>query len=159
MNATVIEGRFRRFLLIVVVFLCLGTMVELYLEKHTKEPLQFVPFALCGLSILSVLAVLLRPQRIAIWVMRLVMLITLLGSALGVYEHLSSNINFEVEMHPKAAVTTLIGPALMGAAPIIAPGMLALAAVLAIAATYYHPALGKRSDNYSFESRLAKPSA
>jgi hypothetical protein len=33
--------------------------------------------------------------------------------------------------------------ALTGAAPLLAPGVLALAGVLAIAATYYHPALGR----------------
>jgi hypothetical protein len=37
--------------------------------------------------------------------------------------------------------------ALMGANPLLAPGILALAGVLAIAATYHHPALRKTDQN------------
>ena len=66
MNETTIERRLRRFLLIVVALLCLGTAAELILEKHYKEPMQLVPFVLCALGFVTVLAVLFRPRRTTI---------------------------------------------------------------------------------------------
>jgi hypothetical protein len=48
-------------------------------------------------------------------------------------------------MRPNAVPGDVVTQALMGASPLFAPGILALGAVLAIAATYYHPALGKKS--------------
>ena len=146
MNAAVIERRLRRFLLIVVALSCIATFIELILEKHTKELLQFVPFALCVAGFLSVVAVLARPQPLTINILRAVMALVILGSLLGGWEHLESNVDFETEMRPGITAIDAIPAALMGAAPLLAPGILGLAGVLALAATYYHPALGKRSD-------------
>jgi hypothetical protein len=143
MNAAIVERRLRRFLLIVVECLCLGTIVELWLAKHVKDPVQLIPFGLCVVGFLSALAVLLQPQRTTIIVLRIVMIVVVLGSVLGAYEHLASNVEFESEMRPSAAATDVVMPALMGSAPLLAPGILALAGILSIAATYYHPALGK----------------
>jgi hypothetical protein len=64
-----------------------------------------------------------------------------LGSLLGVYEHIEGNIGLLLEVTPNATTAKIISEALGGANPLLAPGMLALAAVLAVAATYYHPAL------------------
>ncbi len=147
MNATIVERRFRLFLLIVVEGLCVGTVIELWLAKHIKLREQLIPFVLCGIGFLSVLAVLVRPGRITIWFMRRVMIVIILGSLLGMYFHLSSNFELESEIQSATAATSdIFFASLMGAAPVLAPGLLALAGTLALAATYYHPALGKRND-------------
>ncbi len=146
MNAVTFERWMRRFLLIIVECLCVGTMVELYLEKHYKETNQLIPFVLCVLAFVSVLAVQWRPSRNTIWFLRIVMLAVILGSLLGGYLHLASNIDFQVEMRPNQSTIDSFLAALLGTAPILAPGMLGLAGVLALAATYYHPAMGKRAN-------------
>lgn len=144
MSSAAVEQRLRSFLLIVVEFVYLGTLAELVLEEHVKEPLQLIPFGLCGLGVLAVLAVLFRPQRNTILVMRAIMVVAALGSLLGIYLHLAANFEFELEMRPNATAGDVIRQALMGASPLLAPGILALGAILAIAATYYHPALSKK---------------
>ena len=146
MNAATFERWMRRFLLIIVELLCVGTAVELWLEKHYKETPQLIPFMLCVLGLASVLLVQWRPGSKTIWLLRIVMVAVVLGSILGGYFHLASNIDFQVEMRPNQSTIDSFFAALMGTAPILAPGMLGLAGVLALAATYYHPALGKRAD-------------
>ncbi|MBX3086226.1 MAG: hypothetical protein KF716_31610 [Anaerolineae bacterium] len=146
MSTGVIERRIRLLLLILVAAICVGTVTELILRKHTGETIQFVPFVVSGLGLLSVIAVLVRPQATTIWVLRGVMVLAIGASLLGMWEHLETNYNFESEMRPNAAFTDVIVPTLMGAAPLLAPGILALGGVLGLAATYYHPALGKRTD-------------
>jgi hypothetical protein len=90
--------------------------------------------------------VLRRAERIQLLALRGVMGLLLLGSLLGVYEHLVNNFAFELDMRPNAVWGDVWFQALRGAAPLLAPGILAVAAVVAIAATYAHPALARRKD-------------
>jgi hypothetical protein len=64
---------------------------------------------------------------------------------IGIYEHIEHNLAFELEIRPNATAGQVFMEALGGASPLLAPGILALAAILAIAATYYHPAFGKQT--------------
>jgi hypothetical protein len=139
-NAMILE-RLRRFLLGLVGFMCIGTVVELLLAGHTENPTQFIPFVLCGLGLAMVAWALLRPTRISLLALRGVMALLALGSLLGVYEHLEGNVGFELEIRPGSGVADVILAALQGANPLLAPGILALAALIALAATYEHPAL------------------
>jgi hypothetical protein len=93
---------------------------------------------------LAVVAALFRPNRATLLVLRGVMGLVTLGGLFGVYEHLEHNLAFELEIRPTATVTAVLMEALKGASPLLAPGILALTALIAIAATYYHPALGGR---------------
>jgi hypothetical protein len=140
MNAEIVLQRLRVFLLAVSAALCAGTVVELWLTEHT-EGTQLVPFVLCGLGLAVVLAALARPQRWALLSVRAVMGLAALGSVFGIYEHVEHNAGFYLEIHPDAALSEVLWGALSGANPLLAPGILALAALLAWAATYQHPAL------------------
>jgi hypothetical protein len=146
MTAKIIEGRLRLFLLGLAGFLCVGTAVELWLAEHTKELIQLLPFILCGLGLAVIVAVWLRPHRRTIWVLRIVMGLVTLGSLFGIFEHVEGNFNFALEIRPNLAMSEALWEAVRGAAPLLAPGILALTALIAVAATYYHPALGNRSD-------------
>lgn len=146
MTARLIEARLRQFLLGLAGVLCLGTVVELALTEHTEQPLQWVPFVLCGLGLAAVAAVLVRPGRATLWGLRLTMGALLAGALLGSYQHGLSNLEIVRETHPNAAAAEAVGRALAGAAPLLAPGILAVTAAVALAATYYHPALGQRAD-------------
>ncbi len=135
--------RLRRFLLITSALLFAGTLGELWLINHTEGPVQFIPFVLCGLGLLVLLVVRLRPRRATMLGLRAVMALVMLGSLFGVYLHIESNLAFLREITPNAPTREAVFGALGGANPLLAPGILALAAMLALAATYYHPALRK----------------
>ena len=135
--------RLRRFLLVLSVLLLGGAAVELWLVEHTEDPVQLLPFVLCGVGTLAALAVLLRPRRASVWALRACMLLVVAGSLLGVYLHVESNMELERELNPGMPGGQLLLGALGGANPLLAPGVLAVAAVLALAATYQHPALAR----------------
>lgn len=142
MSGEVVAERLRRFLLIVAAASCLGIGAELWLAEHTGEAMQLVPFALCGLGFAASTAALVRPGRWTLLALRLVMIPVALGSLLGVWEHLEGNLEFARELQPSATSGAALLEAIYGAAPLLAPAALALIAVLALAATYYHPMLG-----------------
>ena len=143
MSAEILLERLRRFLLLLVAFTCTGTIVELLLMEHFDESNQLIPFALCGLGFVAALGALFYPQRRTILALRLIMLLLIGGSLLGIYFHLQGNFGFELEMRPNATWTDVIVEAFMGANPIFAPATLALAGFLGLAASYYHPTLSK----------------
>ena len=64
-----------------------------------------------------------------------------LGSCFGIFEHIENNLAFALEIRPNAVVSDVFFEALRGASLLLAPGILTLGAILALAATYYHPAL------------------
>ena len=141
MNSNDVLRRLRLFLLVLAGLVFVGAVVELVLSEHTESLVQWIPFFLCGLGIATILAALIRPQRLTLIALRSVMVLVILGSVVGVYEHLVNNIGLELEVRPNATVGGVFVEALKGASPLLAPGMLAVAAIIAIAATYYHPDL------------------
>jgi hypothetical protein len=146
MSDAIVLLRLRQFLLVTSALIFAGTLVELWLTNHMETFVQLIPFALCGLGLVAVCAALLSPHRAALLCLRACMLLVALGSLFGVYQHLANNFGFESELHPKASTGEHLLGALSGANPMLAPGILSLTAALAIAATYYHPALSKRRE-------------
>jgi hypothetical protein len=141
MSAEIVAARLRRFLLLLAVLLCLGTLGELVLTEHMEEPLQLVPFILCGAGLVALGLVLKWPQRKTIWGLRLVMVLMVLGGLFGIYEHLAGNWDFAREINQQASGSELLLSTLTGASPALAPGVLIVTAIVAQAATYFHPAL------------------
>ena len=90
------------------------------------------------------MAALLRPQRGVLLALRGVMILMIAGSLLGIYEHVAGNIAFAQEIRPGTPTGDLLLEGLTGGNPFLAPGMLAVAALIALAATYCHPALVAR---------------
>src|SRR4051812_13538817 len=107
MSAEIVAARLRQFLLILAAALCLGTLGELSLLDHLKEPLQFVPFILCALALIPLYLVYRRPQRNTIWALRILMVLMALGGFLGIYEHFAGNREFALELHQQAGMTQL----------------------------------------------------
>ncbi|HMB92676.1 MAG TPA: hypothetical protein VKP65_17625 [Rhodothermales bacterium] len=138
-----VEASLRRFLLVVAGCVFAGTVVELLFVGHAESIIQLVPFVLCAVGALVVVVAFYAPRRRSLRALRGVMVLMVLGSGFGIYEHLTHNFAFELEIRPNATVGDVFWEALAGASPLIAPGILALAAVLAIAATYRHPLLEK----------------
>ena len=146
MSAETLLSRFRAFLLLTAGLCCVASVVELWLEEHTGSIPQLIPFYLCGLGAVAIAAALLRPQRVTLRIMRYVMGAMLVGSLFGLFEHVEHNFEFAREIRPNATFSVLLSDTLYGANPLLAPGILALAAALAIAATYYHPSLTAKEE-------------
>ena len=132
-----VEDRFRRFLLFVAAGLFIGTPVELALVEHTGDWIQWIPFALCALGLAMVALAFRRPGAGTDRAVRVVMALIAAGAAYGAYAHLAHNLEFELEIRPEAAWTEGAWEALYGASPLLAPGILALGALLAAAATFW----------------------
>jgi hypothetical protein len=128
--------RLRHFLLLLALWLYLGTIIELIAAGHDKSLIQLIPFALCGVGILALGAIARGPGSRALLIVRGTMLLVVGGSLLGMYEHLAGNYAFAQEVHPRAHFPSLIEPTLRGGDPILAPGILAAAAAVTLAATW-----------------------
>ena len=140
-SAAEVLRRLRRFLLLLTISLFAGALVELWLVGHTEDVIQLVPFVLSVVGIVVSLLVLCRPASGTIQVMRIWMAVVVLGTLLGVYFHIEGNVLFHREVDPNATTSQLVWEGLGGGNPLLAPGILAIAALLAVAATYryQHP--------------------
>jgi hypothetical protein len=143
MNAETVLVRLRIFLLGFAGLVLVGALIELIFTKHTEEPVQWIPSILIVLSIPTILAALARPQRRTLLALRAGMALLGIGSLFGMYEHIATNIAFQLEVQPAASLLERLAAGLGGANPLLAPGILGMAAVLALAATYAHPALAQ----------------
>jgi len=121
-----------------------GTIVELILERHYDKLLQYVPFVLCVAGLVTLAVVIVKATPLTIWAMRLVMTTMFPVTLLGMWEHLDGNMDFQRDIRPNAGTWEQLTNAIHGAAPLLAPGILALAAGVALIATYRHPALQRR---------------
>ena len=145
MSSEVVLDRLRKFLLVLAGFICFGTVVELALTEHWDGPVQLLPFVLSGLSLIAIIMVLARPQPLTIRSLQAIVGVTFLGSLLGIFEHIEHNVEVALEIQPNATTSELLLKGLGGANPLLAPGILAFMALLALAAVYYHPALRRQA--------------
>lgn len=145
MSSEVVLGRLRKFLLALAGFICFGTVVELALTEHWDGPTQLLPFVLSGLSLLAIIMVLARPQPLTVRSLQGIVGVTFLGSLFGIFEHIEHNVEFALEIQPNATTSELLLKGLGGANPLLAPGILAFTALLALAAVYYHPVLQRQT--------------
>lgn len=139
MSDSSLEPWFRKFLLLVSLGALLGIALELWFSEHVESFVQLIPFGFVAVGLIAVVAVLIRPTRGSLWALRGASIVLAGGAIYGIYEHLSHNVGFELEIRPSASLGDVFWDALYGASPLLAPGALALVAVLAAAATYRHP--------------------
>src|SRR5689334_740232 len=100
MDTEIVVSRWRTFLLGLAGLTFVVTVIELLLEDHTKEALQFVPFALCLIGFIAVAAVLYRPGNASIRNARIALMIVGIGGMIGGGIHLLENFEFERDVHP-----------------------------------------------------------
>lgn len=135
------EARYRRFLLWVSAGLFIGTPVELWLTDHMGDWQQWMPFGLSAVGLVMVASALWAPGRRTLLALRGAMVLVGAGAVYGIYSHLTANLEFEMEIQPTLGLGDVFWEALQGASPLLAPGILALAALLGLAATFWHPML------------------
>jgi hypothetical protein len=141
MNSDSILARLRQFLLIITAGIFIMTVTELIFVGHWNETIQFLPFALCGLGLITLAVAYFRPSRRSINTMYRSMIVIGVCSFIGFYEHMSNNLSFWLEIQPNATTWELIVATFNGGVPVLAPGILLLGAIIGLAATYQHPML------------------
>ncbi len=136
MSTVEVLRRLRLFLLALSSLLFAGTLLELGLVNHTEDVIQWLAFVLAGVGLVLTLVVLARRGPKTISLLRWCMLLVIVGSVFGIYEHVSNNIAFEREIQPNSTLSHQMWKGLAGANPLLAPGTLAVAALLSLAGTY-----------------------
>lgn len=132
-----------------------GTLVELATLHHWKSTEQLIPWVVLGAALGGILSLLVHPRRGLVVAARWLSLLTLAGTALGVYQHIEGNL----EAGPLDRVwgerwDSLSGAARLwhaangdvGPAPLLASGVLAMIGLLVFLHTLGHPVLGGDGD-------------
>lgn len=147
LSATEVLRQLRRFLLVLSVLLFGGAIIELWLVNHTDGWLQWIPFFLSAAGSVVSIIVLFRTQPITVVVLRVCMVVIMLGTLFGIYQHVAGNLTLEREINPGASTSRLIKRSLQGGNPLLAPGILAVAAMVALGATYRYEITGTSRGN------------
>src|SRR5690349_19778559 len=140
MNSDQTLGRIRQFLLLIAAAVFVMTVAELVFLSHWSETIQLLPFILSGWGLISLGAAYFRPGPGTMRFLRWSMIVIGLCSLIGVYEHMSNNLGFQLEIQPNATPWELVLATLEGANPVLAPGILALGAAIGWTAAYQDPA-------------------
>lgn len=125
----------------VFVFGATGVGVELMLLEHFEEYWQWVPLLLIGVSVPQAVWLWIRQPRALLQSFRLTMVLFVIGSAIGLAQHVRANVEFELEMYPSRGGFELVWESLKGATPSLAPGTMALLGLLGLTYTFRHPSL------------------
>ena len=135
-------GGFLTWLAVVVVA---GTVAELVMAKHWEEPVQIMPFVVCAAALAAIAAVRARPSGLTVRAFWVTMTIVAATSALGAWQHVLANRGFMLDRDPDLSGVSLLVAMLTGRAPVGAPGVMALAAVLALAGQWAVTVAASRS--------------
>ena len=138
MNSEQSLARIRQFLLIIAAGVFVMTVTELFFLSHWSETIQLLPFALSGLGLITLALAYFRPSPMTIKFLQWAMVLIGLCSLIGIYEHMSNNLGFQMEIRPNATTWELILATLEGANPVLAPGILALGAAIGWTAAYQY---------------------
>ncbi len=113
-----------------LLFMTLGTLLELYLLDHYEDTLQLIPMLCIGAAIFVVGLLFLKRTRFVIGLFKGVLVLTALSGVYGAFLHLRANYEFELEMRPTAEGWDLFVESLSGALPALAPGSMIVLALI-----------------------------
>ena len=138
MNSEHVLAQIRRLLLVISAGVFVMTVIELFFLSHWSETIQWLPFALSGLGLVTLVLAYFRPGPGTVNVLRWSMVVIGLCSLIGIYEHMANNLGFQMEIQPNATTWEYIRATLEGANPVLAPGILTLGAAIGWTAAYRH---------------------
>lgn len=139
MSDELILKRLRAFLLGFCIFIFAGTIIELWAIDHTQEALQYFPFILCALGIILAALMLIMPTQFTISLLRVGMWIIFVGGIIGMAVHVAGNLDSVGQYNQGTDLLQIIKMGLSGGNPFLAPGIISMAAVMALAGAYKHP--------------------
>ena len=131
----------RRWLLAVLAFELVGTLVELLLLQHFEGTLQWIPLVLIVLTLLLIGWHALRPQAANLRALQAAMGVLALAGMVGVGLHLQGAAEFQLEMDPSQPRWDVFKKALHAQAPpALAPGVMLQMGLLGLIYAYrYSP--------------------
>lgn len=129
----------RLFALWVTLVAMAGTAAELVLLEHMEDRMQWVPLVLLAAGFVAGLVLAVRPSRPVLATFGSLMGLYVLSAPVGIYLHLKSNVEFELEMRPTLEGAELALESLQGAMPALAPGTMAYLGLIGLLVWYRHP--------------------
>jgi hypothetical protein len=138
-DAAALVDLYRRLLAWLGVGTALGACAELAMLRHWQSPAQLVPWAVLVVLLLAAAAWLVRRSAATARILQGTAVVAVLGSAFGIYEHLGANLAAgplsgryadRWESMPEVSHLWAVVTGSVGAAPLLAPGMVGLAGVL-----------------------------
>ncbi len=124
------RNRIRQVIIVALLFMLIGTGLELYLLDHYEDTLQLIPLVLLGLALLQTMILFFQPTPILLRLFRVTLLLSALSGVYGAYLHLQANYEFEQEMRPSAENWDLLVESLSGALPALAPASMIVLALI-----------------------------
>jgi hypothetical protein len=126
----------------------LGMIAELLLTEHAEDFWQKFPLVLLGVGVVALFLTVISNSRILLWLLRLVLVVQIVSSAVGGYFHHKAREEFQLEAYPDLAGWALFKEAFAQRnPPPLAPGAMALIGFLGLGWSYRHPATGKRGSS------------
>ena len=127
------QFRLRQVIIAALLFMMIGTVLELYLLDHYEDALQLIPILCIGTSLLLMIILLVRKSNVVIRLFQIVLSITALSGLYGTFLHLRANFEFEQEMKPTAENWDVFVESLSGALPSLAPASMIVLALIGYA--------------------------
>lgn len=134
----------RRGLLALLAFGCVGLLGELVILEHYEELNQYAPLVLLSLTLLTILWYWITGGRPSLRTLQVISLCLIVSGAIGVYFHLTGNIEATTEFEPDLAGLPFWVDVIRGAAPSLAPGTMVQFGLLGLLYAYRHPALSQK---------------
>ena len=131
-NNKITSERFRlkQVLVLALLFMIVGSLLELYLLDHYEDTWQLIPILSIGTTLVSLLILFFKQSKKLFNLFKSVLILTALSGVYGVFLHLQSNFEFEQDMKPTATNLELITDSLSGALPTLAPMSLVVLACI-----------------------------
>lgn len=120
-NIKSIPYRLKQLILVTLLFLILGSLMELYLIGHYEDAMQLIPIFCVGILLFNLIFLFFRVSKFTSNLFKVVLFTTLIVGIYGVYLHLDSNYQFESEIRPSKNYWELLKDSFSGALPTLAP--------------------------------------
>ena len=124
------KGRGKQVIVLALLFMMMGTLLELYLLEHYEDSFQLIPVLCIAFSLTNLIILLFKKSKKIINLFKLMLVLTSLSGVYGVFLHLQSNFEFEQDMKPTATNWELFSESLSGALPTLAPMSLVVLACI-----------------------------
>jgi hypothetical protein len=132
----------RRWLLAVLGFGLVGTVIELLLLGHYESAVQFVPLVAMGLAIAVLLWHGINGSARSIRALQGTMVLFLFAGIAGVGFHFQGSAEFQKEIDPSQSRWEIFKKVMRAKAPpVLAPGLMVQLGLVGLAYAYRHPAV------------------
>ena len=112
----------KRLIMLIIIFMALGTGIELTLLKHYEDIWQLVPLLLLSAALVVFIFTLFKPTSVIRNIFIIILSACIISGFVGAGKHLNANMEFALELNPSAKGWPLIVKSFTGAFPALAPG-------------------------------------